>query len=262
MVRHPLCSTPWALVIGAALGAGACSGDGGPRTSAAPLEVAVAANFAALLGDILPDFEAASGTPVRVSVGSTGSLYAQIRGGAPFDVFLAADADRPRLLEQEGLAVPGSRRAYALGTLVVFAPRLPTGWSIPESLREPGLRVAWANPRTAPYGVAAQAALSAWGLVGLEGAVGESVGQVYQFVASGAADIGFVAGAQVGDATEGSIRAVSPDLYSPIVQEGVILARSRHPAAAAFMSYLESAAVRAHITAGGYGVPDGGADGG
>lgn len=221
----------------------------------------MAANFAALLDDVVPDFEAAFGTPVRISVGSTGSLYSQIHSGAPFDVFLAADADRPRRLEEEGLAVPGSRRAYALGTLVVYAPRLPMGWTLPEALTRDAVRVAWANPRIAPYGVAAQATLAAWGMSALEGAVGESVGQVYQFVASGAADIGFVAGSQVGAAAEGSWRAVSPESYSPIVQEAVILARSRHPAAAAFLTYLGSPAVRSRIRDGGYGVPADDADG-
>lgn len=221
----------------------------------------MAANFAALLADIVPDFEAASATPVRVSVGSTGSLYSQIHSGAPFDVFLSADAERPRRLEEEGLAESGSRRAYALGTLVAFAPRLPTGWSLPAALTADGVRVAWANPRIAPYGVAARAALAAWGLSDLEGAVGESVGQVYQFVASGAADIGFVAGAQVGGATEGSVREISPELYPPIVQEAVILTRSRHPAAAAFLAYLGSAEVQSRIRDGGYGVPTEDTDG-
>jgi molybdate transport system substrate-binding protein len=242
------------------MSAGACSGEGAPPTSATPLEVAVAANFAAVLNDVVSDFEEASGTPVRISVGSTGSLYAQVHSGAPYDVFLAADADRPRRLEQEGLAVSGSRRVYALGRLVVYAPRRPPGWAVPGALTERGVRVAWANPRTAPYGVAAEAALAAWGLTDLEGAVGESVGQAYQYVASGAADIGLVAGSQVIEAREGSVRGVPPELYPPIVQEAVILARSRHPSATAFLAYLGSEAVRARIRAGGYGVPDGASD--
>jgi molybdate transport system substrate-binding protein len=249
------------LLLGAVVSAGGCSGEGARDTSAIPLEVAVAANFAAVLTDVLPAFEEATGTPVRVSVGSTGSLYAQIHRGAPFDVFLAADADRPRRLEEEGLAAAGSRRAYALGRLVVYAPRMPRGWVVPGALRERGVRVAWANPRTAPYGVAALATLAAWGLTDLEGAVGESVGQAYQYVASGAADFGFVAGSQVRDASDGSFRVISPELHPPIVQEALILTRSRHPAARDFLAYLGSASVRARIGEGGYDLPEGATDG-
>lgn len=261
MLRHPLRGSPSVLLLGAVVSAGVCSGEGARDTSAAPLEVAVAANFAAVLDDVLPDFEKATGTPVRVSVGSTGSLYAQIHRGAPFDVFLAADADRPRRLEEEGLAVTGSRLVYALGRLVVYAPRAPLGWEVPAALRESGVRVAWANPRTAPYGVAALATLAAWGLTDLEGAVGESVGQTYQYVASGAADFGFLAGSQVSEASEGSFHIVSPQLHPPIVQEALILARSRHPSATDFLSYLASASVRARIRAAGYDVPGGDPDG-
>jgi len=261
MVRNPLRATPLVLLLGAVVNAGGCAGEGARDISAMPLEVAVAANFAAVLADVLPAFEEATGTPVRVSVGSTGSLYAQIHRGAPFDVFLAADADRPRRLEEEGLATAGSRRAYALGRLVVYAPRMPLGWAVPGALSARGVRVAWANPRTAPYGGAALATLSAWGLANLEGAVGESVGQTYQYVASGAADFGFVAGSQVRGASEGSFHIVSSELHPPIVQEAVILARSQHPAARDFLSYLGSASVRARIREGGYDLPEGGPDG-
>lgn len=262
MVRLPPRGTSRALIFGAALHALSCGGERAPASLGAPLEVAVAANFAATLDEVRADFERATGTPVRLSVGSTGSLYAQIRRGAPFDVFLAADVDRPRRLDDDGFVVPGSRMVYALGRLAVFAPRASEGWQLPGSLRAEGVRVAWANPRIAPYGAAAEAVLASWGLTSIEGALGESVGQVYQYVASGAADFGFVAGSQVNAAPAASVRWVSPDLHPPIVQEAVILARSRHPAAADFLSFLGSESVRGRLEARGYAMPRGRADGG
>lgn len=236
-----------------------CRGE--PRAS--PIEVAVAANFAGVAAALARDFEARTGDSVRIAVGATGGLYAQIVNGAPFHLFLSADAERPRRLEEEGLAVPGTRFVYAVGRLTVYAPRLEPGWETPAVLSRPELRVAWANPRTAPYGVAAVEALEAWDVAGIEGAVGESVGQVLQFVRSGAADVGFVALAQVLEEAPEAVRLVPPELYAPLRQEAVLLVAGAERAdARAFLEFLRSPPAAERIRAGGYEVPEGPVGGG
>jgi molybdate transport system substrate-binding protein len=177
-------------------------------------------------------------------------------------VLLAADGERPRLLEEGGQAVAGTRFVYALGRLVVFAPGRDDDWTVPEVLTEPGVRVAWAEPRTAPYGAAAQAVLERWGLDGLEGAVGESVGQTLQFALSGAVDVAFVGRAQVMDAPPAEVRELPVDLAPPIPQEAVLLkAGADVRAATDFLAFLRSAEGRARIRAAGYDLPAEGTDG-
>ncbi len=254
--------SPRGLALGALILA-ACGGvSDGPDDPSTPLSVAVAANFASTLDGLRREFEARSGTTVVASVGATGAFYSQIRSGAPYHVFLAADTERGPRLEAEGLAVEGSGFVYAEGRLAVFAPRLGEGWTVPGVFRTPGLQVSWANPRTAPYGVAALAALEAWGVTGVEGAVGESVGQVAQFVRAGAADVGFVALAQVVGEPPESYREVPSDLYPAIRQGAVLLAAGRdRPDARAFLAFLRSPFAIEHIRSAGYTVDGGGLDG-
>jgi molybdate transport system substrate-binding protein len=220
-----------------------------------PLQVAVAANFAATAETLAARFERETGARVSLAVASTGSLYAQIVNGAPHHVFLSADEDRPLRLEREGLGVADTRFVYALGRLVVYAPGRDDAWALPDVLTEPGVRAAWADPRTAPYGAAARAALEHWRIHVPDGAVGESVGQVLQYVRTGAVDLAFVSAAQVVDAPPAHVRVVPPGAAPPIPQAAVLLAAGRGvPEARAFLRFLRSDGARAVIEAAGYGL--------
>lgn len=234
--------------------------------NAAEVRVAVAANFLMPLRALAPDFSRASGHELVISAGSTGKLYAQIIHGAPFDVFLAADAAAPQRLEAAGLTAGGSRITYARGRLVLWSAdpeRIPPDAGALLQGGDLG-RVAIANPRIAPYGAAAMAVLEGLGIARrLHGRLvrAESVGQAFQFTATGNADVGFVAYSQVlAHGGRGSLWRVPLDRYPPIRQEAVVLQRASQPAAArAFLAWLTSPAVQQRLVAEfGYG-PTGGA---
>lgn len=230
------------------------------ETFAEQLRVAVASNFippARALGEL---YEKQTGHKVTLIPGSTGKHYAQIVQGAPFQVFLAADAERPQLLEARGLTLAGSRFTYARGRLVLWSPRADLVDSEGEILAQDEFRhLALANPRLAPYGEAAQAVLEAHGLwQPLQGKLvrGESIGQTYQFVASGNAELGFVAYSQVympGQSFEGSVWKIPADLYPPIEQQAVLLEDTE--AARGFLELVASAEGRKLIREFGYGTP-------
>ena len=170
----------------------------GQAAAGEPILVAVASNFAQTAAQLAERFEEQTGTAVRLSSGSTGKLYAQVVNGAPYDVFLAADAARPAILERSGHAVPGSRRTYAIGRLVIYSTRADDCLAV---LQDPDAgHIAIANPDTAPYGAAARDFLRQAGL--WEAAqprlvTGENIAQVLQFVASGNAELGFIAHSQL-----------------------------------------------------------------
>jgi molybdate transport system substrate-binding protein len=228
---------------------------------AAEVTVAVAANFLATLEQLEPAFERRSGHELILAAGSTGSLYAQIASGAPYDVFLAADESRPARAVAEGHAVPGTEFVYAVGTLVLWSadPRRVRG---PEALDDNFHHLAIANPRTAPYGAAAREVLTALGRwQPLQGRIAraQSVAGAWSAVASGAADLGFVAlSSLVVDAERagrGSSWQPPQALYTPLRQSAVLLARGAdNPGAAAFLQFLASAEARAVIRRAGYGV--------
>ena len=222
--------------------------------------VAVAANFASPLKALGEAFARQTGHKLVASAGSTGKLYAQIRNGAPFDVFLSADDVAPKRLEDDKLAAPGSRFTYALGRLVL--------WSSHDGLVDPAgdvlkggryRRLAMANPRLAPYGAAAQQVmerLGVWRAVQGKVVQGENIAQTFQFVASGNADLGFVALAQLDAAGTGSRWIVPSALHTPIRQDAVVLRRAAGNAAArAFAEYLRGAEARQRIRAFGYDLP-------
>lgn len=227
---------------------------------AGDVQVAVAANFAAPMQRIVAAFERDSGHKVLVSTGATGKFYAQIRNGAPFDVFLAADASTPARLEAEGATVAGSRFTYAVGKLVLWSARADYVDGEGAVLRQGGFaHLAIANPKTAPYGAAAMQVLERLGLAEALAAklvTGESIAQAHQFVASGNAELGFVALSQVmvdGKLGSGSAWPVPAELYAPIRQDAVILSRGADNAAArALIDYLRGEAARAIIRAFGY----------
>jgi molybdate transport system substrate-binding protein len=236
---------------------------GGGTEDAGVLRVAVAANFSATQEALARRFREATGLEVEAAVGSTGQLFAQIRNGAPFHVFLSADQERPRQLEIDGLAEPGSRFSYAEGRLVLFGPGLDSVRDGGADLRErPDVRVALANPETAPYGAAAMEVLERLGLVERltpRLARGESVAQAEQFVRSGAAELGFVALAQVVGEPRSSYWIVPREMHTPLLQDAVLLdAGAEHPAARAFLDFLRSDEARRIIDSEGYGIPEGG----
>lgn len=210
------------------------------RVPAAELDVAVAANFLGTLQTLAPLYRRASGNELLPSAGSSGQLYAQIRQGAPFDVFLSADSDRPARLEAQGLGVRGSRFTYAIGTLVLWSPKPGVIDSAGKVLSTDGYRtLAIANPTSAPYGAAAQhvlMALDLWDQLNQSKriVVGENINQAWQFTATGAADLGFVAVSQVmHDRTiSGSYWLPPQSEYPPIDQDALLLARSRQRQAA------------------------------
>jgi len=227
---------------------------------AGEVSVAVAANFLEPMRSIAPAFTAATGHETRVSAGSTGKLYAQIVAGAPFDVLLAADAKTPQRLVDEGHAVAGSNFTYAIGQLVL--------WSADADLvDEDGAvlgsdrytRIAAANPRLAPYGVAAYQVLEARKLLDAVSpriVTGENIAQAYQFVLTRNADIGFVALSQLmspGKPTVGSIWRVPQELYSVIRQDAVLLEHGEsNEAARALLEYLQTPLARDSIRSYGY----------
>ena len=222
--------------------------------------VAVAANFAVPMQRLAADFERESGHRLLVSTGATGKFHAQIANGAPFEVFLAADDETPARLEREGLAVPGSRFTYAIGRLVLWSARAGYVDERGAVLERGDFRhLALANPKTAPYGAAAEETLRSLGLLDKlrpRFVQGENIAQAFQFVASGNAELGFVALAQVsggGAPAGGSLWVVPAAMHAPIRQDAALLVRGRdNPAALAFLAYLKSEKAKAVIRAYGY----------
>lgn len=227
--------------------------------AAATVRVAVAANFQPALDELAPLFTAAAGHEIVASAGSSGKLAAQVEQGAPFDVLLSADAERPRQLVERGLAVRGSRFTYARGRLVLWSsqPGLSLG---PETLREGDFRhLAVANHETAPYGAAALEVLhrlDVYRRVSRRLVRGESVGQAFAFVASGAAELGLVALSQVAARRGGSSWIVPARMHSPIEQQAVLLEAAAEPEAArALLRWLAGPQARAVMERHGYEPP-------
>ena len=231
-----------------------------PGGSSGGTGAAVAANFAAAQQQLASRFEASTGVRVETSLGATGALYTQITSGAPYDVFLAADTARPAHLEADGHAVVGTRFTYAVGRLVLFAPSWdPVRSGDVELATRTFQHLAIANPRTAPYGTAARVALERWGLwEGLQDRIvrGENVGQAFQYVASGAAEVGFVALSQVVDGDAGGYWTVPAELHPRLRQDAVLLRHGeRNAAARRFLEYLRTEEASEVMTAFGYERP-------
>lgn len=227
------------------------------------VQVAVASNFTAPAKRIAADFERVTGHQAKLSFGATGKFYAQITNGAPFEAFLAADARTPAMLEEDGAAVRGTRFTYAIGSLVLWSAN-------PDLVHDQGLvlkkgdfrHLAIANPKTAPYGLAAMETLKGLGLLDTlrpKLVQGENIAQTYQFVESGNAELGFVALSQVmrgGKLTSGSGWVVPETLHEPIRQDAVLLKRGiDKPAALAWLEYLKGLEAHAVIHAYGYSLP-------
>lgn len=230
---------------------------------AGEISVAVASNFAAPMERIVALFQKESGHTVKVSLGSSGKLYAQIKNKAPFDAFLSADEEMPKSLMQEGFAVSGSRFVYATGRLVLWSAQ-------PDWVDDKGAvlnkgnfnTLAIANPRFSPYGVAAKETLgklTMWNAIQEKLGKGEDVTQTYQLAATEKVDLAFIALSQVmrdGKVTEGSWWLVPSELHKPIRQSAVLLSGAKDQAAAkAFLAYLKSEKARTVIRSFGYELP-------
>lgn len=225
--------------------------------------VAVAANFLSTAEQIADEFTRRHGSTVTLVSGSTGKLYTQIVNGAPYDVFLAADSDRPKLLERSGVAVAGTGIAYAFGRLTLWSRDTEkirgNGAAILE--RRDFRRLAIANPALAPYGAAARQLLErldAWQGLADRLVMGENVAQAYALVATGNAELGLVALAQVlGErhTVRGSRWDVPAEMHDPIEQRAILLQRAAgNPVARQFLEFLLVAEVREIIEHAGYAV--------
>lgn len=224
------------------------------------VRVAVAANFAAPFQKIAADFAADTGHKAIAISGSTGKFYVQIKEGAPFEVLLAADDETPRKLEDEGLAVKAQHFTYAKGKLVLWSAKPGLVDDKGEVLRTGEFaHVAMANPRLAPYGAAAVEALKALKLnesLSAKMVLGDNIAQTMQFVASGNAELGFVALSQVAPPDRpavGSWWVLPASLYTPILQDAALLKKGEGKVAAlALMAYLKGDKARATIKSYGY----------
>ncbi len=228
--------------------------------SATEMQVAVAANFTEPAKEIAAAFHKATGNTAVLSFGASGAFYTQMMQGAPFEVFLSADAERPKKAEGAGLAVAGSRFTYAVGRLVLYS-------ATPGLVDDRGAvlktgsfaHLAIADPAAAPYGRAAVETLAKLGLTDVltpKLVKGSSITQAYQFVATGAAELGFVAASQVVNVAGGSRWLVPATLHAPIDQQAMLLrSGAKNPAAAAFVKFLRGPEAVAIIKRYGYEVP-------
>lgn len=231
------------------------------NSSAESLLVAVASNFTATAQEVAAEFHIDSGHDIRISGASTGKLFVQIQNGAPFDVLLAADAERPERLESSSFGVRNSRFTYAIGQLVLWSrnPAIDKS-ACREHLRQLGsARLAIANPDTAPYGAAARQTLiqlGLWDRVQPRLVIGENIAQTLQFVATGNASLGFVAKSQIGNERLPPASCsweVTPDLHDPIEQQAILLERAaNNPIAHEFLEFLRSESARTIIARNGY----------
>ncbi|WP_341782223.1 molybdate ABC transporter substrate-binding protein [Ectopseudomonas mendocina] len=229
-------------------------------TMADEVKVAVAANFTAPFQALAPAFEKATGHKLVASFGATGQFYAQINNGAPFDVLLSADDTTPARLESENATAPGSRFTYAIGSLVLWSADASYLDGTDAALKAGQFRrLAVANPKAAPYGLAATQVLDRLGLseaVKTKLVEGQNITQTHQFVSTANAELGFVALSQVyrdGKLGSGSAWIVPQALYDPIRQDAVILRQgANNPAATALVEYLKGAEAARVIESFGY----------
>lgn len=234
-----------------------------PSANAETTLVAVASNFTKPMTEIAVAFEKATGHSANLSFGSSGKFIAQIENGAPFEVFLSADDEKPLKLEQAGLAEPGTRFTYALGTLVLWSAQPGFVDTDGKVLSDGQFKhLAIADPKLAPYGVAAMEVLKNLGLQGkLQPllVLGENISQTHQFISTGNAELGFIALSQVTDSgkiSNGSAWIVPANRHAPIRQDAVLLNKGAdNPAASALLDFLKSTPALTIIHQYGYEYP-------
>lgn len=230
---------------------------GSQPVRAGEARIAVASNFTNAIKAIVERFQEQTGDKIVLVFGATGKFYAQIMNGAPFDAFFSADTRRPALLEQNEVALPGSRFTYAQGKIVLYSPKADYVDANGAVLKNREYHyLAIANPKFAPYGEAAKQVLEKLGLwetLRFQMVRGENIGQAYQFVISGNAELGFVALSQIkrhGLAISGSYWVVPANLYQPIKQQAVLI--SDNQVAKAFVEFVRSDEAKAIMQGFGY----------
>jgi molybdate transport system substrate-binding protein len=234
-----------------------------PITQAGEVTVAVAANFTEPMQALAAAFEQETGHKAVASFGATGQFYAQIKNGAPFEVFLAADSATPAKLETEGDAVAGSRFTYAIGTLALWSAKegfVDKKGNVLKKGKYEHLSIA--DPEKAPYGAATVETLKKLGLYDTlqpRFVTGNNIAQVHQFVETGNAELGFVALSQIykdGKLTGGSAWIVPDNHHAQITQDAALLVKGKdNPAAQALLQYLKSPKATAIIKSYGYRLP-------
>jgi molybdate transport system substrate-binding protein len=230
-----------------------------PSAPRRTLAVAAASNVRPALEEIADAFEKSSGVRITISYGSSGILSRQIEQGAPFDIFLSADAGYVAALESKSLIVPGSRAPYAIGALVVVTAKGHPAITSIQDLSNPAFgRIAIANPGTAPYGMAAFESLKRSGLdetLRPHAVVAETVRDALRYVETGDADAGFVAASEARESGLAQY-TIPQNLYPPIRQELAVVGSSpRRKDATAFSAFLRSAAGREIWVRHGYQLP-------
>lgn len=236
------------------------------KVSADNIRIAVASNFILPMRSIVREFEKVTSHNVQMSYGSSGKFYAQIMNGAPYDIFLSADTSKPEKLEQADRIVTGSRFTYALGTLVLWTGNELLDVSGPEVISTAGInKIAIANPRFAPYGIAARQvfdALKLWPEVKSRLVMGENISQAYQFVDTGNAQLGLIALSQIKNRSQANLAKgwiIPRELHSPIQQQAVMIktTEKNQQAVTSLMHYLQSAHSKQIIESYGYALPSG-----
>ncbi len=224
------------------------------------IHIAVASNFSSAIKDIAHRFETKTGHKIILIFGSSGKHYAQIINGAPFELFFSADTARPYLLDKKGLIQANSRFTYAIGQVVLWSPNKQLVDKKAQVLQNTSFRyLAVANPKLAPYGKAAQQILTQqglWAKLRLRMVRGENIGQTFQFVKSGNAQLGFIAFSQIktlDKPIKGSYWKPDPTLYDPIQQQAVLLKDNK--VAHAFLKYIKQDEALSIIRAYGYKTP-------
>lgn len=231
-----------------------------PLAGESPLTIAVTSNALGPIKKVAEGFEKDHATRIRIVSGSTGKLFTQITQGAPFDVFIAADVLRPRLLEERGLIKKGSRFTYARGVLVIWSNGkkglVAKDFDLKILKDSKVRRIAIANPDIAPYGKAALEALNTVGFleeIREKFIYGENVSHAFNFARTGNADLAITALSTI-HGQPGKHVEVKSSLYQPITQQAVVL-KDAHGSATSFAEYLKGKKGREILRTYGYSLP-------
>jgi molybdate transport system substrate-binding protein len=235
------------------------------RSVAEEITIAAASDLNFAFKEIVAEYEKASGNHVKLTLGSSGNFFAQIQNGAPFDLYFSADIAYPRKLEEAGLTVPGSLFQYAVGRIVMWTgheSRIDVTQGF-EALRDPTVKkIAIANPKHAPYGRAAVAAMEyfkVYDQVKDKLILGENISQAAQFIESGACDVGIIAlslALAPPMQAAGHYWEIPADAYPPIEQGAVMLMGGKNQESAkAFLSFIQGAEGQTMMKRYGFIVP-------
>ena len=233
---------------------------------AGEITIAAASDLNFVFKEIVADFEKKTGNTVKLSLGSSGNFFAQLSNGAPFDLFFSADIGYPKKLEEAGLAEPGTLYRYAVGRIVVWVPKgspIDVGALGMKALQHPSVKkIAIANPKHAPYGRAAVAAMEHFKVYeAVKGklVLGENISQTAQFVQMGGADVGIIAlSLAVAPAVKetGLFWEVPPEAYPRLEQGAVIMRTAKDPKTArAFLDYVRGPEGRGVFARYGFLIP-------